>query len=134
MARFVRRFVDLGIRLGTWIVAILTAVNIVWFLGNCVSAEVRMLRFDTHGFSGAWPSLRGGVFAALGPVATAGYFALAALILIGNGKALRRVLKREPPLPDRELAVFGRAYGLVLLGLFAVVLARVVLGWIPVAG
>lgn len=134
MSRWLRRFVDFGIRLGTWIVAILTSANTVWFLGNCVSSEFRMLRFDTHGYPGVWPSLRGGLFASLGPVATAGYFALAALILVGNAKVLRRVLKRELPVPDRELATFGRAYGLVLLGLFGVVLARVVLGWVPVAG
>lgn len=129
-----RRLVDLGIRLGTWIVALLTAANTVWFLGNCVSSEFRMLRLDPHGYPGTWPSLRGGAFAALGPVATAGYFGLATLILIGNAQALSRVVKREGPVLERELAVFGRGYGLVLLGLLVVVLARVALGWVVVAG
>ena len=134
MAELARRTVDLGIRLGTWIVALLTAANTLWFFGNCISAEFRMLRLDPHGYPGAWPSLRGGVFAALGPVATAGYLALAVLILLANARAIRRVVKREGAVPAHELAVFGRAYGMVLLALLAVVLARVVLGWVPVAG
>jgi len=134
MARWLRRFVDFGIRLGTWIVALLTAANTLWFLAGCVSAEFRMLRLSPHGFPGAWPSLRGGVFAVLGPLATAGYFALAALILIGNAKAMRALVRREGAVPERELALFGRRYGLVLLALLVVVLARVVLGWVPVAG
>lgn len=67
-------------------------------------------------------------------MATAGYLALAVLILVANARAIRRVVKREGAVPERELAVFGRAYGMVLLGLLAVVLARVVLGWVPVAG
>lgn len=64
MAELARRFVDLGIRLGTWIVALLTAANTLWFFGNCISAEFRMLRFDPHGYPvrgrrcGAAPSRR----------------------------------------------------------------------------